>query len=73
MRRWLPVLLLLVMLPPLAAQGAPALSWTERLAIAEKYRVAAITQRRFTHQQFWDAVSPSLASPGRCRTARSVR
>ena len=72
MRRWLPVLLLLVMLPPLAAQGAPALSWTERLAIAEKYRVAAITQRRFTHQQFWDAVSPSLASP-RLRVAEVGR
>ena len=42
------------------SQGA-AVTWAERVAIAERYKVAAITQRRFTHQQFWRAVGPSLA------------
>ncbi|MGE5926133.1 MAG: M14 family zinc carboxypeptidase [Gemmatimonadota bacterium] len=32
------------------------------LAIADRYRVGAISQRRFTHAQFWEAVAPSLAS-----------
>jgi hypothetical protein len=29
------------------------------LDIANRYRVAAITSRRFTHERFWDAVRPS--------------
>ena len=33
------------------------------LRIAERYRVAAISARRFTHADFWRAVQPSLASP----------
>jgi hypothetical protein len=32
------------------------------LAIARQYRVGAITGRRFTHGDFWDAVAPSLTS-----------
>jgi hypothetical protein len=31
------------------------------LAIATRYRVRAITTRRFTHDEFWRAVAPSLA------------
>jgi hypothetical protein len=63
MRRMMPVLLLPLTLLPLAAQAPASLSWTERVALAERYRVEAIGQRRFTHAQFWDAVAPSLASP----------
>ena len=33
------------------------------LAIAAHHRVAAITERRFTQQQFWTAIEPSLRSP----------
>lgn len=32
------------------------------LRIAERYRVAAITERRFTHNDFWRAVDPSVKS-----------
>jgi hypothetical protein len=37
--------------------------WPNRLAIAEKHKVAAITVRRFTHAEFWRAVQPSIAMP----------
>jgi hypothetical protein len=43
---------------PAAAQT----SWPDRVAIAERFRVASITERRFTHAQFWTAVQPSLAT-----------
>ena len=33
------------------------------LAIAGKYHVDAITQRRFTHAELWAAIAPSLKSP----------
>jgi hypothetical protein len=33
------------------------------LRIGDRYRVAAIPERRFTHNDFWRAVSPSLSSP----------
>jgi hypothetical protein len=33
------------------------------LRIAGRYRVAAITERRFTHEQFWRAVQPSTSTP----------
>ncbi len=45
---------------PMAAQATP---WPARLAIAEHYTVGAITERRFTQQQYWEAIAPSLASP----------
>jgi len=32
------------------------------LRIAERYRVAAISERRFTHEAFWRAVEPSVKS-----------
>ena len=32
------------------------------LRIAERFKVAAITERRFTHEQFWRAVGPSTSS-----------
>jgi len=33
------------------------------LAIAEKYKVGAITNRRFTHRELWRAIAPYTASP----------
>lgn len=33
------------------------------LRIAERYRVGAISERRFTHDVFWRAVDPSMKSP----------
>jgi hypothetical protein len=50
----------------LALISAPAFAqtpWSDRLAIAEKHKVAAITQRRFKHAEFWRAVQPALKSP----------
>jgi hypothetical protein len=37
--------------------------WPDRLALAEKHKVAAITVRRFKHAEFWRAIQPSLKSP----------
>lgn len=54
---------------PLAAQ-APASTWSERFAIAERHKVDAMHERRFTHQDFWTAVGPSLG--GRALVADSV-
>ncbi len=45
---------------PVPAAGQTA--WADRVTLAERFRVAAIGQRRFTHDQFWRAVAPSLAS-----------
>jgi hypothetical protein len=54
---------------PLAAQAsapkradAPRPALETGLAIAARYRVGAISERRFTHADFWAAVAPSLAS-----------
>jgi hypothetical protein len=68
--RILPAALLIAMA---SLQAHPALAQTDAprtgesalsagLAIAERYRVAAIADRRFTHEEFWAAVAPSLAS-----------
>lgn len=47
----------------LLALALPAqTSWTDRVAIVERHRVREITQRRFTHAQFWRAVDPSVRS-----------
>jgi hypothetical protein len=52
----------------------------EGLAIADRYRVAAITGRRFTHDVYWQAIAPSVASPafrmetiGRSMHGRDIR
>ncbi|HET9603968.1 MAG TPA: M14 family zinc carboxypeptidase [Gemmatimonadales bacterium] len=52
----------------------------ELLALAKRYHVDAITSRRFTHDQFWRAVAPSLASSalrteqvGKSMQGRSIR
>ena len=57
-------LLCFALLPTVAltAQAPVSSDWNERVAIAEQFRVDAITTRRFTHDQFWEAVSPSLQS-----------
>ncbi len=48
---------------PIGAQSPEVTTWQHRLRIAEAHKVAAITTRRFTDDQFWAAVAPSLASP----------
>jgi hypothetical protein len=55
----------LVSLTPFAAlaQRADPLTLEEGLRIAERYRVEAISTRRFTHADLWRAMAPSLASP----------
>ncbi len=54
--------------------------WSDRLALAERHRVAAISERRVTHARFWDAVAPSLdggrlavAEVGRSMQGRALR
>ncbi|MEO8478310.1 MAG: M14 family zinc carboxypeptidase [Gemmatimonadota bacterium] len=48
---------------PVQAQELEVTTWQHRLRIAEAHKVAAITTRRFTDDQFWSAVAPSIASP----------
>lgn len=38
----------------------PACCSEEGIRIADRYRVGAIAQRRFTHEQLWSALAPSL-------------
>jgi hypothetical protein len=59
------ILLLLVTATNANAQSACCTkdALTRGLAIADKYHVAAITERRFTHATLWAAIAPSLASP----------
>jgi hypothetical protein len=52
----------------------------EGLAIANRYRVAAIAGRRFTHEEYWRAMQPTLATPvfrteeiGRSMNGRAIR
>jgi hypothetical protein len=56
-------------MPSMIAAQTP---WGERLALAERFRVGAIAQRRFTHAQFWHAVDPSVAT-GRLAVAEVGR
>jgi hypothetical protein len=52
----------------------------EGLAIANRYRVAAITDRRFTHVEYWRAIQPSISTLvfrfeeiGRSMNGREIR
>jgi hypothetical protein len=49
---------ILIVAAPVLAQT----SWADRLALVERHRVEAITQRRFTHAQFWRAIDPAVRS-----------
>ena len=46
----------------IAGRAAAQTPWPDRVTTAERFKVAAITERRFTHAQFWTAVQPSLAT-----------
>ena len=46
-----------------ASSAAAQTPWPDRIAIAERFNVAAITERRFTQAQLWRAIQPSLKSP----------
>ena len=54
--------------PSLGADCCTRPSFQAALGIADRYRVDAITTRRFTYDQFWSAVSPSLQAPLRVET-----
>lgn len=52
----------------------------EGLAIVNRYRVAAITDRRFTHDEYWRAIEPSISNSafrreeiGRSMNGRAIR
>ena len=47
---------------PVNSYEAPADVLTNGLRIAHRYRVAAITNRRFTSVELWQAIAPSLTS-----------
>ena len=47
----------------IVAPASAQTPWADRVAIAEKHKVAAITERRFTQAQLWRAIQPSLKSP----------
>ncbi len=66
--------------PATTPAGAATLTLAEGLRIADQYRVAAITERRTTHAEYWQAIAPSLASPrlrveevGRSTQGRALR
>lgn len=44
--------------------GGPSCCAAEAKQIAERYRVAAIANRRFTHEQLWAALDPLTRAPG---------
>jgi hypothetical protein len=63
-----------------ASIGCCAAALADGLRLARRHRVDAITERRFTHADFWRAVAPSLASPalrsaeiGRSMQGRELR
>jgi hypothetical protein len=63
---------------PLPRPNASAMR--EGLAIAARHRVAAISSRRFTHDEYWSALAPAIAAPsfrsetiGRSLHGREIR
>ncbi len=72
------VLLLRFAAPPAAAQG-PACCTLLGDEIADRFRVAAIEERRFTHDELWDALLPldgvggvSIVEVGRSLHGRAI-
>ncbi|HET7602105.1 MAG TPA: M14 family zinc carboxypeptidase [Gemmatimonadales bacterium] len=66
------------MMPHSPASAPP--DTAQLLALAKRYQVKAISSRRFTHDQFWQAVAPPLASAalrteqvGRSMQGRSIQ
>ena len=70
--------------PRVAPTPAPACCdravFRDALALAERHRNAAITERRFTHAQLWGSLEPALRSPalrvdtiGRSVLGREIR
>lgn len=47
---------------PVTPAGEPTAA-ADAATVAERYRVDAIAERRFTHAQLWDAMAPALRSP----------
>ncbi len=66
--------------PPAPDDTSAAAALARGLRLAQRYHVAAITERRFTHAELWRAMAPSLASPrlrseeiGRSINGRAIR
>lgn len=65
---------------PGAASCCTRQAFADALTIADRYRNPAITERRFTHEQFWSAVENSIHAPtlryetiGRSILGRDIR
>lgn len=66
--------------PRTAPVPAGGFAMTDALRIADQYRVAAISNRRITHTDYWSVLQPSLVSPrlkvevvGRSMLGREIR
>ena len=66
--------------PTTANDSSAAAALARGLGIAQRHRVGAITERRFTHRELWNAMAPALASPvfrseeiGRSINGRPIR
>lgn len=66
--------------PTTANDSSAAAALDRGLRIAQRHRVGAITERRFTHRELWNAMAPALASPvfrseeiGRSINGRALR
>ena len=66
--------------PASGPRTAHSAALAEGLRVAERYRVPAIATRRFTHEEFWRAVAPSVSSAalrteeiGRSINGREIR
>jgi hypothetical protein len=65
--------------PEMSAACCTRSAFRDALETVERHRVAAISERRFTHEQFWTAVEPSLRPPlsvetiGRSVLGREIR
>jgi hypothetical protein len=62
MRQFLLICYTLAPVVGISAQAPTRSNWDDRVEIAERHVVDAITTRRFTHDQFWRAVEPSINS-----------
>jgi hypothetical protein len=76
----IPPAALSILLAVAAAAPAAAQALSPHMVIAERYRAAGITSKRFLPAEFWEAVAPAVASPalqveevGRSGEGRPIR
>lgn len=61
-RRLAPLPLLALLVPATPARGQTTCCHAEGRAIADRYRIAGLDDRRFTHANLWRALEPALRS-----------